>query len=158
MTMNTVLADAIARLTAELPEGTGAVDVSLWGRELSCVLDCTDGFATITDPRLLLLQALARRCDTPRGALPAHDDDDYGLDLRGMLHAGLTQSELASMQGRIAGEFKKDRRVETVTVRATFAASRLTVTGGIMPRDPALEPFPFVMDVTQAAITIAVSG
>lgn len=155
--MNQVLADAIARLTLELPAGEAdrGDPAGGWGRELVCVLDCTDSFATTTDPRTILLQALARRFDTPRGTLPAHEDDDYGFPLLSLLHEGITSDDLDTMQGKIAGEMKQDPRVETVIVRVTYAAHRLTVTGLVTPRDPRVEPFGFVMTVDDAAIMIS---
>lgn len=165
MTINPAVAEALDRMAAaELPADV-ASDVGSevddptggFGRELSCVFDCTDSFATTTDPRVLITQAGLRRLITARGTLPARDDDDYGLDVRGMLHAGLTQTELRSLQSKIVGELKKDQRIESAIVRVVFATGRLTITGTITPRDPRLEAFPFTMTIDRAAAAVGVT-
>jgi hypothetical protein len=148
--VNAFLNAQIDRLVAELPAVTPPVEGELgWGRELSCVEDCTDSFAEIGpyDPAIIM-QAIARRYQTPRGTLL--DDPEYGLDLRGYLHKGLTQKDLRQLQTQALGEANKDQRIDRSATQLTlsFIASIMRVSLRVTPRDPRGNPFPFVVRIS----------
>lgn len=62
-------------------------------------------------------QAVYHRVITDRGQNP--DDEDYGLNVVGMLHRGMTSAEVAQVPGRLEAEIRKDPRVDTVRVTLT---------------------------------------
>lgn len=91
--------------------------------------------------------ALLRRLTSPRGCLPGGLQPEYGYDLRGMLHLGLTEQVLRSMRSAIEAQCRLDPRVERVTAEAAFAAGRLTVSLRVTPKD-ARQSFSLVFAVT----------
>ena len=72
---------------------------------------------------VLLATDLYRRIITPRGSLI--DDEDYGIDIRAMLHKAMTPAEEATIPSRVRAECLKDPRVETVNVVLTREGSPL---------------------------------
>lgn len=153
--MNPIVQDAFAALLAQIPEPVITPDTQLgYGRDLSCVTDCTDAFEE-TDPASPrgIAEGLARRFITPRGGL-GNDDPDYGYDLTGLLHAGLTADNLRTLQSKLIGEGRKDERIERLSIRLSLATGVLSVSCRITPRDPQLEPFSMVLQVTSAKVLI----
>lgn len=71
-----------------------------------------DGFVT-----LALAEAIVRRLDCPRGALP--DDKNYGIDVRSYVNRGTTVKDLRALGGQIRSEVLKDDRIEALTVIVT---------------------------------------
>ena len=153
--MNPTVQAAFDAMLAEIPQPVIPVQSQLgYGRDLSCVTDCTDGFEEVDpDSPRGIAEAITRRFITPRGAL-GNDDLDYGIDLTGMLHAGLTEKDLRTLQSKLHGEARKDERVDTITIRLTLAASVLSVACRITPRNPLLDPFSMVIQVTSAQVLI----
>lgn len=157
--MNDIVAEAFA---AELAQLTRDVDLPVaplgYGSDISCGQDLDaemtdlDGF----DHRILA-QAAARRLDCPRGSLP--DDPDYGIDLRDMLHEGLTEQEIRAMKGKIGGELRKDDRFEAVSVEVipslTVDGLRLRIELKIVPRDARFGgPFSMTLALSSAGVLI----
>lgn len=153
--MNDTVKDAIdAELEEIEPVRSHDAEPHGYGSDISCDRDVDarvtelDGF----DP-LVLAQALVRRLDCPRGALP--DDPTYGIDLRGFLNRGATLQNLRSLSGQIRLELTKDDRVSSVTVRVTadLAAKSLAITVRVVPVD-ALEAFTLVLSATSSAVLL----
>lgn len=154
--MNPTLAAAIAADLATLERVVDPPPEPLeYGADLDCVIDCTEDFAELdgSTPRAIA-QAVARRYCTPRGGLP--DDPDYGCDVRGALNHPTTQAELRTLQSRMKNEAAKDERVERADVTVTFnqAASELSASVTITPRDPRLTAFSFVVRVTSGDVLV----
>ena len=89
------------------------------GTDIACVDDLDPAF-TVTSGTLALSQAIARRLITPRGAL--FYDEDYGLDLRAYLNAGISQGSGFEFRlaAQIEAECLKDERVETIDAQVSF--------------------------------------
>lgn len=161
--MNPIIeADIAAQLEELTPIAEAPAGDLGYGRDLSCVSDCTDEFTEIaSDTPLIIAQALARRFQTPRGTLL--DDKDYGCDLRGMLNRGVTQEELRSLHTRVTNEAVKDERVELVTASVSIDTASaidqtLQLSMVITPRDPRIEPFAFVLRVTDVQVLLELSA
>ena len=71
------------------------------GTDLYCISDLDPAGRTVSGPEALA-QAIARRLQTPRGALAAiGDDPDYGLDLRDYVgdDVGAAPSTIGAVSG-----------------------------------------------------------
>lgn len=103
---------------------------------------------------LVLAEALARRLDCPRGALPG--DDGYGIDVRSYLNRGSTNEDIRTLAGQIRNELKKDDRVASLTVRVapTENAKLLEITIRVFPADPNLETFGLTLSITPVEVLI----
>jgi hypothetical protein len=126
-----------------------------FGADLWCEADLRADFAEVDGKTTLALaQAIVRRLDCPRGALP--DDPDYGLDLRGYCNRGVTADEIRSLAGRIRSEVAKDDRIEAlgVTVTPSPTGTELDVTLAVTARDPALGGFSLTLALTSADVLI----
>lgn len=126
-----------------------------YGSDLSCTSDLTetmdevDGFST-----LALGQAIVRRLDCPRGALP--DDPDYGIDLRAYCNRGTTADEVRALAGQIRTEVEKDDRIDSLAVTVTPAAdgSSLSVSLVVTPIAAELGGFTLTLAVTSAEVLL----
>lgn len=89
------------------------VEPFAYGSDLSCGEDLDPEMTEISgsSPRVLM-QALMRRLDCPRGSLP--DDPDYGISIRDMLNSGVAQAAIPKLEGSINSELSKDDRVALV--------------------------------------------
>lgn len=88
--------------------------------ELGTGLDMVDGLParwTFARGKKALANSIARRLQTERGTLEYAPDE--GLDVRDLLHEGLTAIELAGWQVAIAREVEKDERVDAAHVVLT---------------------------------------
>jgi phage baseplate assembly protein W len=96
---------------------------------------------------LCLVQALARRLETPRGGL--FYDPDYGTDLRKFVNqSGVTRAQVVSA---IQTECLKDQRVASVTATVEFADTDMTIFISVTP-DGESESFSFTLNV--GALTV----
>ena len=84
-----------------------------FGTDISCAEDFDDQASEVSGT-MLLSQAVYRRITTPRGTLI--DDEDYGLDVRALLHKGMTPVEVAAMPGQLRQEILKDERISRCDV------------------------------------------
>lgn len=115
-----------------------------YGSDLSCLDDFEEEVRAITDPKLLIAQALIRRWMTPRGMLL--DDPDYGTDLAEFMHEEVDELTLARMRAEARAEALKDERVVECTVDSTtFDRSTETLT------------FVFLVEAAETAIRLVVS-
>jgi hypothetical protein len=97
--------------------------------------------------RLCLIQAIARRLRTPRGAL--WYDPDYGYDVRRFLNAPPTAAgELAN---NVESEAEKDERVSQARATASFSGDTLTIRLDIADSGG---PFSFVLKVTDVTVEL----
>lgn len=97
------------------------------GVDLYCISDLDPAGRTVSGNEALA-QALARRLQTPRGALTAiGDDPDYGLDLRDYVGADVGAGIEAEVEAAVRAECLKDERVRDVVVTVAFANRGLTV-------------------------------
>ena len=106
--MNAILTDAIAEGLASLErvQATPTGDLG-YGVDLVCALDLDPNMAE-TDPTspVGIGQALVRRWDCPRGALPpvGKDAQEYGISLRSYVNVGTTQRDLNTLKRRLEAE------------------------------------------------------
>lgn len=111
----------------------------LWG-------DDVDPTHRMVSGVVLLAHDLYHRVITPRGRNV--DDDDYGLDIRSMLHRGVTATVVAQIPSQLAAECRKDERVASIDVRLTDEGAgrwRISFRG-----QSAKGPFEFVAGVDEA--------
>ena len=158
----TVMQDVIAEELAKLERIMDApVEPFGFGSDISCSDDIDPNLTEldgVEDARLILAQAIVRRLDCPRGALP--DDPNYGIDLRADLNRGLTDTELSSRAGKIRGEVLKDDRVDALGVVLTPSrdGSSYAVELRVTPKDPALGGFSLTLAVTDGALLLKEIG
>lgn len=97
------------------------------GTDLYCISDLDPAGRTVSGPEALA-QALARRLQTPRGALAAiGDDPDYGLDLRDYVGEDVGAGIEAEVESAVRAECLKDERVRDVDVTVAVSGRALTV-------------------------------
>jgi hypothetical protein len=67
-----------------------------------------------------------------------------------MLNRGMTNAELAAEAGMLRSEAEKDERVERceVSLVVSNGSRDVRISAKVTPRDPDLEPFRFVVAVT----------
>lgn len=157
--MADVVRDAIAAELALLervvPMPTGDLG---YGSDLAMTAEAIDIDPDMVERRgddpLVLAEAMVRRLDTPRGALP--DDRNYGYDVRGHLNRGTTRTEVRAMNAGVHGELIKDDRLRAVRVEVAPApdGSEIAIAIQATPADPALAPFELVLAVTSAEVLI----
>lgn len=137
-----------------------------YGTDLVCGWDLDPTMAE-TDPNSVsgIGQAVFRRWDCPRGALPpdsGRDSRDYGVDIRGMLNRGTTDAVLNAAAASLAQEALKDDRIAAIKVgvrpSGTAALPILTITAMITPADPALGSFSLVLEATSADVVLKAIG
>ena len=122
-----------------------------WGSDIACALTLDPDVRELAgdDPQVLA-NAIIRRLDTPRGQLP--DDPDYGIALRSMLSAGITDAGRRSISGRIYNEITKDERVDSLRVDVTPGDESLTIALTVTPVEG--EPFTMTLAVTSAGVVL----
>lgn len=154
--MTDVVRNAIAEELAALERVTSTPTAPFgFGTDLRNDGDLREDMAEV-DPfsAVALGEALVRRLDCPRGALP--DDGDYGLDVRAYCNQGTTADEIRSLSGRISAELTKDDRVDTVIVTVTPSptGSSLGVAIRVRPVDPRIGEFDMTLAVTSAEVLV----
>jgi len=114
--------------------------------------DLDRSFTLISGTRVLA-EAIARRLETPRGALIG--DPNYGTDIRGWLNKDFVDSEAAlfRLKTAIEDEASKDERVigAEATVLYDPAEKRLRITIAI---EGAAGPFDLVLAVSQVRLEL----
>lgn len=126
-----------------------------YGVDISCVSDISPRMDEVDAFTVEgLSQALIRRQDCPRGALP--DDPDYGIDVRGACNVGMTAGDVRALQGRIRNELKKDDRVADalVVVTPSPTGGTLSISETITPVDARLGTFKLVLAASSAAVLL----
>ncbi len=120
------------------------------GVDAACITDITSTM-TLAQGLPNLAMALCRRLITRRGGL--FYDLDYGLDLRELLNAAVTDEQIAQAPDDIRSECEKDERLLSCTVDVVF--SRASSTAKITIRGvTALGPFTLILGVSQVTVEI----
>lgn len=125
-----------------------------YGYDLWCTDDLTIGMKEIdgNDNITIVSQSIYRRLTTPRGQLI--DDEDYGYDIRGLLHRGMTANQMLAIPGTIKQEILKEERIDEVNVKivsANVTTGKLTLEVEGIAQE---EPFTLTISVDQAALVI----
>lgn len=154
----------LAALEARLRTATGQVlfaaesspaapSVPTFGSDVSTFPDLDPTFSLMTTQRVIA-EAVARRLLTPQGGL--FYDPSAGVDVRGLLNAGFTQSGVYALRARIAAEAEADERVASAEVRLDFnqAAQTLAIRVRLVPHDGG--PFFLVLSVSALAVDVSV--
>lgn len=89
-----------------------------YGSDVWC--DASVKTGRYADDLRLAAQNVVHRLTTPKGALRGGEEEqDYGLDLPGMIGSAQTEADAAALPGRISVELSKDPRVLTTTTTVT---------------------------------------
>lgn len=127
-----------------------------FGREMSC----TDSVATgryVSGARVVA-EACYRRLITPRGMLRGgEDEDNYGHDLTQYIGAPNPKLVAAKLPGLIAGELRKDPRVDTVEVDIASTTDGPATSLVIVIRAETADG-PFTLQVGIDEVTVALLG
>jgi hypothetical protein len=126
-----------------------------YGSDLSCDSDLREDMGEVDGMSLLALsQAILRRLDCPRGALP--DDPNYGVSLRSYLNRGSTADELRALAGQVRAEIEKDDRVTSASVIVTPSSTgdSLSIDLAIAPVDARIGGFSLTLAVTPLEILL----
>lgn len=148
--MRAALDEGLATLTRVVATPTEPFG---YGADIACAGDLAETMEDISDPRRILGEAIARRIDCPRGGLP--DDGDYGVDLREMLHRGLTATELRTKKTATENELRKDDRIlsSDVTFTPSPTGDRIGIRILVVPLDPITGgPFTLTLALTDAGV------
>jgi hypothetical protein len=90
-------------------------DVSLYGSAVWCEDSIVTG--KYARGKRAVAQAIYRRLITPRGMLfGGKDEQDFGLDVIGLIGSSVSPAEKAAIPSRIKAEILKDERVITAEV------------------------------------------
>jgi len=121
-----------------------------FGSDISTFPDLDPSFVALSGSRVVL-EACARRLQTPRGALWAHSD--YGLDLRAWLNESFDAGAQAAMAAAIEAELEKDERVLGVQVAASLdhRTNALRIAVSIATSDG---PFRLVLSVSRISVDV----
>jgi len=117
-------------------------------------LDLTPDMRMATG-RDVLSQSLIRRQTTPRGSVLTSPNDC--LDVRQLLSAGMTQSQLQALASSIRTELLRDQRVNgaQVTITVNTATGSTTIQESITS---SAGPFTLTLTLTAGAIAAVVTG
>jgi hypothetical protein len=153
----TVVHDAIAEMLAEEPRVQNFPAPPLgYGSDIDGDFDLSPRMAEVSPfSTRAVAQALVRRLDCPRGALP--DDPDYGVDLRGLLNRGVADRDLAELEGQIQSEVTKDDRITDARATVTIVfgpPTALRVVLAVTPIDPEVSAFTLTFSVTSAELAL----
>lgn len=152
--MNATVQAAIAASIAEL-EVTSSTPTApyYYGSDVSCASDVDPRWTEISDTALIIAEHCVRRIDTPVG-LP--DDSSWGLSITEYCNKPTTLQELRGLEGRIAAEYRKDDRIESVRVEVTSSTdyTTLTVKARIVPVDPMTGDFTLTLSASDAGVLI----
>lgn len=113
-----------------------------FGVDISCIQGL-DPSLTLVGGTTVLAQGLARRLTTPRGGL--FYDPNYGYNVRNLLGATLSATELFAVQSLIEAECEQDERVRDARAVVTLTGEQLSIAVDI---SSSLAPFRFVLSVS----------
>lgn len=130
------------------------IAVDDFGTDISNITDISKDFA-LASSLDNLGKALLRRLSTPRGGL--FYDDEYGLDIRSYLSAGMNQPELLAFTAAVGGECLKDDRIKDCTVDASYRQADFTLTLRLLC-ETEFGPYRLVLAVSAVTIEILNAG
>ena len=123
-----------------------------YGSDTACLLDVGLVDIQITDPVQLIGQRIARRLQTPRGALAAiNDDPNFGWDVRQYINGKISPTTIAAAQTQILAECLKDEQVSAATVTIGYVRSTGVMTINIVAQS-ASGPFTLTLTVDQLTV------
>jgi len=129
--------------------------MSEFGIDLDCADDVDPGMREATG-EYLLRQDIRWRLSTRRGLLI--NDPNYGIDLRDLVNADLTEDELAHIPSMVAAELDKDDRILSppeCTVEWDAVANILTISVRLTTANG---PYMFVFAITSDKIDDVIGG
>ncbi len=147
--MTTVTQDFIAAEVALVEQLVDTPARAAWGRDLSCIFDCTEDLEEVPeDSEEAIVQSVSRRLITERGTLL--DDLEYGFNIAGFLNLGMTTEDIIRLEAGVRGECLKDDRVGAVDVVVLIEGVTASITVTLTPLDFDLFPpsFTFTIDST----------
>ena len=101
---------------------------TFYGSDSYCLTDVQLIDLQVTDPAQLIGQRIARRLQTPYGALAAiGDDPDFGFDVRQLVNGKIRPADLGQVQALIRAEVLKDEQIESATVNVVGANGEITI-------------------------------
>lgn len=126
----------------------------LLGTDLSAVTGLDPSLALFSGSRIVA-EAAVRRITTPRGGL--FYAPNYGIDVREILNAKVTQQLLGAWRARIESEIRKDERVDTLSSTLAFYTQseqvRIRVEGST-----GAGPFAFTLAVSSISVDVIALG
>ena len=126
----------------------------LLGTDLSAVNGLDPSLALFRGTRIVA-EAAVRRITTPRGGL--FYAPNYGVDVREILNAKVTQQLLNTWRSRMEAEIRKDERVDTLSSTLSFYPQseqvRIRVEG-----TTGAGPFAFTLAVTSLSVDVLALG
>lgn len=157
MTGSPIVAEHIAAELAKLTRIVATpVEPFGYGVDSFGTLDVTDTLADVDafSPEGIS-QALARRFQTPRGAL-VQDDPDFGKDVRAYLNRGTPVADLRALAGELRLEAMKDDRISDLQITVTLPTlSTMSIAVVVTPQDPRTGgPFDLILAVTSGEVIV----
>jgi hypothetical protein len=123
-----------------------------YGSDTSCVTDLSRIDQQISNPTVLIAQRLARRLQTPRGALGLIGGDKTGgLDVRQYTLGKSSPNDTAIAQQQIKSECMKDEEVQSVDVTVTPVSGGITI---VITGVSSAGPFSLTMNVGQLTTAV----
>lgn len=83
-----------------------------------------DPYFKVVSGSTAVLHTIVKMLVTPQGGLL--DDEDFGYDLRALVHGSTSRAELNSAVGEIEAQCLRDERIADVTVTLSVASGVLT--------------------------------
>lgn len=123
---------------------------SNYGSDTACLDDLPLISVDVSAPYLVIGQRLARRLQTPRGALAfINDDPNGGLDVRQYVNAKVTPNFRAEVAREVKAECEKDEEVLSADVDVSFVNSVLTIRIDVTANSG---PFALVLTVQELTV------
>lgn len=124
--------------------------VTFYGSDTYCLTDLPLIDLQVTNPKILIGQRVARRLQTPRGALASiNDDPDFGWDVRQYCNGKIGPNQIGIAKSQIESECLKDEQVATADAAITFDGGDLTID---IEMDTSAGPFLLTLNVS--ALTV----
>lgn len=121
-----------------------------FGVDLAALPDLDPLFSLVSG-RAVLLEAIARRLRTPRGAL--FYDPEYGLDLTGYVNESLSRADALALEAALAAECRKDERIRAAGASVAFEPATRTLRITVRLFDDA-GPFELVLSVDRVTVQL----
>lgn len=113
-----------------------------------------DPYFKVVSGSTAVLHAIVKRLVTPQGGLI--DDEDYGYDLRALVHGSTSRAELNSAIGEIEAQCLQDERVSDATVTLLVASGVLTCKVQVTLVDG--QTFRLVLAVSAVSVEVLEAG
>lgn len=137
------------------PVGAKATPSAIYGIDIHCVTDTDKVDQLVTAPWQVIGERIARRWQTPRGALAIINDDPGGWDVRQYLNGKMGPRECATAQAALEAEALKDEEVQSADVSVTLSAGVLSVSGALVST---AGPFTLVLTIDQVSASVVFSS